>query len=198
MKRGMETFFDGARDTMEQVSTHAEQTRMLIRATYKKFHEEHGLPQITPKQFSTAAYSTELERLYQEAEVFRRSPVMTMTEQSFVVRKFFISLVSHTRSLFFKANQDANTWLKEVMNPLVRQIKEHKTTMEKRLDTLRRISESRDTLDARIKELDGKHRDTGQQLATLQQMRDAFDAPPPGVGNATSFTDKLPVNEAAV
>ena len=174
LKRGMEAFFDGARDTMEQVSGHAEQTRMLIRATYKKFHEEHDLPQITPKQFSTASYSTELERLYQEAEAFRRSPVTTMTEQSFVIKKFFISLVSHARSLFFKANQDANNWLKEVMNPLVRQIKEHKATMEKRLDTLRRISESRDTLDSRIKELETGLRDTRVHLDTLQQLRHAL------------------------
>ncbi|VAW80142.1 FIG00555615: hypothetical protein [hydrothermal vent metagenome] len=171
MKRGMETFFEGARDTMDQVTTNAEQTRMLIRATYKKFHEEHGLPQIMPKQFSTARFSSDLERLYQEAETFRRSPVMTMTEQSFVIKKFFISLVSHTRSLFFKANQDANAWLKEVMNPLVRQIKDHKATMEKRLETLRRISESRDTLDTRIKELDAALRDTKQQIDALQQIR---------------------------
>ena len=171
MKRGMETFFDGARDTMDQVTTHSEQTRMLIRATYKKFHEEHGLPQIMPKQFSTARFSSNLERLYQEAENFRRSPMMTMTEQSFVIKKFFISLVSHTRSLFFKANQDANAWLKEVMNPLVRQIKDHKATMEKRLETLRRISESRDTLDTRIKELDATLRETKQQIDALQQIR---------------------------
>ncbi len=174
MKRGMETFFDGARDAMEQVSGHAEQTRMLIRATYKKFHEEHGLPQITPKQFDTTDYSSELERLYQEAEAFRRSPVTTMTEQSFVIKKFFISLVSHARSLFFKANQDANAWLKEVMNPLVRQINEHKATMEKRLDTLRRISESRDTLDSRIKELEVGLRHTRGQLDELQQLRHAL------------------------
>ncbi len=171
LKRGMETFFEGARDTMDQVTTHSEQTRMLIRATYKKFHEEHGLPQIMPKQFSTARFSSDLERLYQEAENFRRSPVMTVTEQSFVIKKFFISLVSHTRSLFFKANQDANAWLKEVMNPLVRQIKEHKATMEKRLETLRRISESRDTLDARIKELGATLRETKQQIDALQQIR---------------------------
>jgi hypothetical protein len=197
MKRGMETFFDGTRDTMEQVSGHAEQTRMLIRATYKKFHEEHGLPQITPKQFSTAAYSSELERLYQEAEAFRRSPVTTMTEQSFVVKKFFISLVSHTRSLFFKANQDANTWLKEVMNPLVRQIKEHKATMEKRLETLRRISESRDTLDGRIKELENSLRDTKQQLDILQQLRHSLEASPPGENKPATFTE-TPAAEAAV
>ena len=181
MKRGMETFFDGARDTMEQVTGHAEQTRMLIRATYKKFHEEHGLPQITPKQFSTSTFSTELERLYQEAENFRRSPVTAMSEQSFVVKKFFISLVSHTRSLFFKANQDADTWLKEVMNPLVKQIKEHKSTMETRLETLRRISESRDTLESRIKELDVAMRETKQQLDTLQQIQHSINAPYSGL-----------------
>ncbi|MDT8386086.1 MAG: dynamin family protein [Thiogranum sp.] len=196
MKRGMETFFDGARDTMEQVTGHAEQTRMLIRATYKKFHEDHGLPQITPKQFSTAAFSKELERLFQEAETFRRSPVTAMSEQSFVVKKFFISLVSHTRSLFFKANQDADTWLKEVMNPLVRQIKEHKSTMEKRLETLRRISESRDTLESRIKELDAAMRETKQQLDALQQIHHAIHAP-----SATTFPttgDSIDRQEAAV
>jgi hypothetical protein len=181
MKRGMETFFDGARDTMEQVSGHAEQTRMLIRATYKKFHKEHGLPQIMPKQFSVAPFSTELERLYQEAEAFRRSPVTTATEQSFVVKKFFISLVSHARSLFFKANQDANHWLKEVMNPLVRQIKEHKATMEKRLETLRRISESRDTIDTRIKELDTSLREIKKQLDTLQQLQHSLHSAGPEI-----------------
>jgi chromosome segregation ATPase len=97
--------------------------------------------------------------------------MMTVTEQSFVIKKFFISLVSHARSLFFKANQDANAWLKEVMNPLVRQIKDHKATMEKRLETLRRISESRDTLDTRIKELDASLKQTKQQIDALQQIR---------------------------
>lgn len=198
MKRGMETFFDGARDTMEQVSGHAEQTRMLIRATYKKFHEEHGLPQITPKQFSIAPFSTELERLYQEADAFRRSPVTTMTEQSYVIKKFFISLVSHTRSLFFKANQDANNWLKEVMNPLVQQIKEHKLTMEKRLETLRRISESRDTLEARIKELDTSLRNIKAQIDTLQQLNHSLNTPA-GAQQALSATAENKVTaEAAV
>ena len=186
MKRGMETFFDGARDTMEQVSSHAEQTRMLIRATYKKFHAEHGLPQITPKQFSVAAFATELERLYQEADAFRRSPVTAMTEQSFVIKKFFISLVSHARSLFFKANQDANTWLKEVMNPLVKQIKEHKVTMEKRLETLRRISESRDTLESRIKDIDAALREIKRQLEALRAMQHTINAPLPAQAEPAS------------
>ncbi len=197
LKRGMETFFDGARDTMDQVTTHSEQTRMLIRATYKKFHEEHGLPQIMPKQFSTARFSSDLERLYQEADNFRRSPVTAATEQSFVIKKFFISLVSATRSLFYKANQDANAWLKEVMNPLVRQIKEHKATMEKRLETLRRISESRDTLDARIKELDGGLRATKRQIDALQQIRHTIYTSETDLSR-TPVSLRRPVEEAII
>ncbi len=180
MKKGMKTFFDGAREAMDQVSAQAEQTRMLIRATYKKFHEEHGLPALTPKVFSVGSYSAELDRLYEEAEVFRKSPVTTMTEQGYVVKKFFVSLVSHARNLFFKANQEADTWLKEVMNPLVKQIKDHKTAMEKRLETLRRISESRDTLEAKIKELEKLDAALAVQLETLNRMRETLHRPLPG------------------
>ena len=63
------------------------------------------------------------------------------------------------------------------MNPLVQQIKEHKTTMEKRLETLRRISESRDTLEARIKELETLLRDTKTQIDILQQLNHALNTP---------------------
>ncbi|MFN2339466.1 MAG: dynamin family protein [Gammaproteobacteria bacterium] len=183
MKRGMKTFFDGAREVMDQVSAQAEQTRMLIRATYRKFHEEHGLPALTPKGFSVGSYSAELDRLYEEAETFRKSPVTTMTEQTFVIKKFFVSLVSHARNLFFKANQEADAWLKEVMNPLVKQIKDHKVAMEKRLETLRRISESRDTLEARIKELEKQLQDVDVQLKTLGAMRETLHRPLPGTGD---------------
>ncbi len=196
MKRGMQTFFDGARDSMEQLRSHAEQTRMLVRATYRKFHEEHGLPPITPKRFSTAAFSSELERLYQEAEAFRRSPITTMTQQSFVIKKFFISLVSHTRSLFYKANQDADLWLKEVMAPLVRQIKEHKAHMEKRLETLRRISDSRDTLEIRITELDTGLHENIQQLTRLQQIQASINTPLPA--DLCDMTEAAIAEEATV
>ncbi len=94
-----------------------------------------------------------MDELYQEAEAFRNSPVTVMTEQNFVVKKFFISLVSHARNVFFKAHREAETWSKAVMSPLVNQIKAHKEQMDKRLENLRKINESRDTLESRMEEL---------------------------------------------
>lgn len=184
LKNAMQVFFDGARETMDQVSLQAEQTRTLIRATYRKFHEEHGLPAVTPKIFSVDQFNMELHRLLEEADAFRNSPVTAMTEQSHLIKKFFISLVSQARNVFFRANQDADNWLKEVMNPLVQQIKDHKRVMEKRLDTLRRISESRDTLEGKINELEGGRRVARQEIETINRLRDALQRPLPVIDDS--------------
>lgn len=195
LKKAMETFFEGARETMEQVSQHAEQTRTLIRATYRKFHEEHGLPAVTPKVFSVEQYHMDLHRLAAEGEAFRNNPVTAMTEQGFLIKKFFISMVSQARSLFFRANQEADMWLKDVMNPLVQQIKDHKRVMEKRLDTLRRISESRDTLEAKISELENARRDLRKELETIERLRTTLNAPlPTGIDDADDAP--VPVSRA--
>ncbi|HHM05538.1 MAG TPA: hypothetical protein ENJ19_07320 [Gammaproteobacteria bacterium] len=154
MKKGMKTFFDGARDAMQTVATQAEQTQNVAQAIYRKFHEEHGLSMAKFKPFSTKQFRMELERLYEEAEAFRNSPLTTMTEQHFVVKKFFISLVSHVRHLFMKANKEADGWLKAIMVPLVRQVSENKQLLDQHLETLCKINESRDSLDAKLRELE--------------------------------------------
>ena len=153
LKVGMKTFFNGVTSMFNQVDEYTEQLNRLVTTIYHKFQAEHNIKGIEPVLFDIKQYKTEMQNLYDEAEAFRNSPVTAMTEQSFVVKKFFISLVSHARNIFFKAHRDAETWSKAVMSPLVKQIKDHKEQMDKRLENLRKINESRDTLQSRIDEL---------------------------------------------
>ena len=179
LKKGMQTFFEGSHDIMNQVVEHAEQARRLVKAIYSKFHVEHGLPATEPKTFSLDRFKRRMDILGDESEAFRKSPVTTMTEQSYVIKKFFISLVSQARNVFFKANQSAEVWLREVMNPLVRQIKEHKSMMESRLKTLRKISESRDTLDAKTTALENEEKELQAQLKELNDIHEGLNQPSP-------------------
>jgi len=177
MKKGMTMFFDSIRQSLTDASEQADKTHKLVHTIYRMFHEKHGFADIKPKTYTTKRYQQLFDLLYEEAEMFRSSPVTTMTEQSFVVKKFFITLVSQARNIFFNSYHDAEKWAKTVMSPLITQVRDHKKEIEKRLETLRKISESRETLKGKMSELEATRDTLNQQKDTLQQMLDVFNRP---------------------
>ena len=186
MKKGMKTFFDGARDAMQHVTTQAEQTHNAVQAIYRKFHEELGLPVTNPKAHSLQKFRIELERLYEEAETFRNSPITTMTEQHFVVNKFFISLVSHVRHLFTKAHKETDAWFKGILIPLVKQVSENKHQLDQHLETLCKINESRDSLDTKIRELEKRCALLEREEETLRNIHQRLNIPIPAEAHAAA------------
>jgi hypothetical protein len=170
MKLAMKNLFEEIRRTMLNVVTQSEQTRKLIRSIYRKFQNEHGFAVVQPKMFSVVKYRVELELLHQEAEVFRNSPVTAMMEQNFVIRRFFSALVNRAREIFQNAEEEVDGWLTTTLDPLVLQIKDHKEMMEKRLNNLQKIGQSRNTLQYRILELQELYTELARQLTALRNM----------------------------
>jgi hypothetical protein len=179
LKRGMKTFFDGSQETMVQVNWQVDKANKIVESIYERFREEHGFTNVKPELFTTTKYSRELNQLYERAEQFRNSPVTTMTEQSFVVKKFFVNMVSHARNIFFRANEDAERWAKSAMSPLGRQIKERKQQLEKRLNTMQKVKASREQLGENIQLLEKECAELEQQLRTINSILDGVNAPLP-------------------
>ena len=177
LKSSMKEFFDMITESIGNAGKQVDQINMLIQTIYREFQKQHGLSDVKPRLFSLSKYKRDLDRLYHEAEAYRKSPVTTMTEQSFVVKKFFISMVSHARNTFFQAHQDASSWGKAAMAPLVTRIKDHKSQMEKRLESLRKINESRDTLKSRIGELEAAADKLNVQLEELNGLMETLMRP---------------------
>ena len=177
LKKGMQIFFDNMRDTMQVVARQADQTYAVVQTIYSKFQEEGGSLGASPKMFSVKKYTEEFDKLYEEAEKFRNSPVTTMTEQSFVVKKFFISLGSHARVIVSKANQDVDNWLKEIMQPLIKQVNESKQQLEQQLDTLNKINDSKDNLESKLKEIEVRYVGMEVQLKELNAIDKVLRAP---------------------
>jgi cell division septum initiation protein DivIVA len=194
MKGGMKTFFDGAQETMVQVNWQVDKANKIVESIYERFREEHGFTNVKPELFTTTKYSRELNQLYERAEQFRNSPVTTMTEQSFVVKKFFVNMVSHARNIFFRANEDAERWAKSAMSPLGRQIKERKQQLEKRLSTMQQVKASREQLGENIQRLEKECAELEQQLRTINSILTGVNAPLPGKAEAGQPIEQ-PVND---
>jgi hypothetical protein len=179
LREAMKTLFDGALDAMEKANKQTQQIRALVQAVYNKFHSEHGLAKIKPVNFSLLPYRSQLQKLYEEAERFRNSPMMIITEQHFVVQKFFVTLVGQARELFSECNAAARAWSKAIMAPILSQVREHKILMDQRLENLKRVHENFDNLSGRIAELESSHQNLENQQLVIRNMLRKINQPLP-------------------
>jgi hypothetical protein len=177
LRLGMRTLFDGALDAMEKANKQSLQIRALVMAIYNKFHTEHGLAQIKPASFSLLNNRSVLQKLYEEAEIYRNSPVMTITEQHFVIKRFFITLVSRVRETFNDCNVGARTWSKAILAPIMAQVREHKIMMDHRLENLKKVHENLDNLGNRIQELQAAKQNLETQQTTIRTMLRKLNQP---------------------
>lgn len=170
LQAAMKGLFDGAGAGIEKAEAQSQHVIELARALYAEFHAQHGLAEIKPAAFSLTIFRDQLRRVQEEAESFRRSPLMVMTEQHFVIKKFFITLGSRARLVYQQAGAAAQEWSKALLAPFLTQLREHKTMMDQRLDNLNRVYENLNELGGRIAELERGKQNLENQLTVIDNI----------------------------
>ncbi|MGZ5057694.1 MAG: dynamin family protein [Methylobacter sp.] len=156
MKQNIRKLFDELRDLLQDSVDITNETRRLVKAIHKKFKDEYGFKEIEPQLFSIKQYQIELEQIFDEGEAFRASARTTMSEQSIVINRLYSTLISKARNILRQAHADATTWSNGVLTPLMHQIKDHKKQIEGRLQMLRKINESKDSIIENIASLEAE------------------------------------------
>ena len=177
LRDSMQHFFENINGAIEQTNSQSHRANVLLQTIFRKFNDDHNLAQSQPKLFLTNKFRRDIERINREAEAFRKSPVTAMTEQSFVIKKFFISLVSSVRNSFYTTSMEAKSWHKSALSPLFSRLKEHKYQIDKRMESLRKISESRETLQQRIGDLESSAEKLNSQLADINTLIETINRP---------------------
>lgn len=180
LSRSMRSLFEDLRRTMQTVSSESERLRRLVREIYQTFHDVYGFEVATPKVFIPMKYSVEIELLLQEVEAFRRSPSMVLANPGQVIRRFDQEMVSRARVLFEQLRMAYDGWIREALQPLANEIAGHKTSMERRLESLQRIGRSKDGLQGRIDQMQQQHVTCAQDLTALRNIHNALHYDPLG------------------
>lgn len=142
-----------------------------------RLHTQYGLAKITPARLSLLPFVLEFKKLEEKANAFRESPVTMMTEQHFVIKKFFITLVSQARHQFNECNTAAKNWFQAAVNPVFAQIQQHKTMIDRSFEALKKIHENMDNLGERIDELEESRKELENQLKTTDTLLERIHRP---------------------
>jgi len=169
----MKKVLEDLRLAMEKAIVRADEAGKLIKAIYGRFEVEYGCTDIKPSPISLKDYQLELERIFQEGEEFRQSTSSTLMEQTSVVHKLYSTIIAEARDLFARAHQEINAWGASALSPLARRIKDRRRMIESRLGVLRKVTESSETLDAEITELEKRLALLNQQYGEIKEIRRA-------------------------
>jgi hypothetical protein len=191
MKRAMKSLFNNISSTMNEAAKQTELTNRLVKSIYNRFQNENEDTDIRPKLFSITSYKQEIDTLYEDAEEYRTSVYSTMTEQSFVIKKFFISLVSRARNIYYQLNKDADDWGKRALTPLVRQVKGHKKELRLRLDQLKKAGQSRDSIAGRVTSLKIEAKKLQKHIFDVNKMLTTINTPMPVIVHEKKMPDNV-------
>ncbi len=196
MKTAMKVLFDHISSTIIEAEKQIELTNRLLNSIYKRFQTENEETNIKPKLFSIASYKQEIKLLYEDAEEYRTSVYSTMTEQSFVIKKFFISLVSRARNIYFQLNKDSDDWGKRILTPLIHQVKSHKQELQIRMEQLKKAGQSRESITERISALTREAKLLQKHLIDANAMLAAINSPMPVILHKNKTAEKVSAIQA--
>jgi len=95
---------------------------------------------------------------------------MLTVGQSQLTARFFETLASKVVQVFELANSETEAWLKALIAPMETKVREHKSQLKRRLDSVSRIHAATETLDERIAELEASSGTVSDQLEHLARI----------------------------
>ncbi|MCL5059972.1 MAG: hypothetical protein M1449_05370 [Candidatus Thermoplasmatota archaeon] len=171
LREAMGRFFRRVDGNLRASAESIQEIRAMMTAMYQKFSDEHGLAAVNPPDHSLRKYRKEmarLERIFDERfnTVFK---MLTLGQHQLTAR-FFETLASKVVQVFELANSETEAWLKALIAPMETQVREHKTQLRRRLESVSRIHAATETLDERIAELETALGTVSDQLDQLARI----------------------------
>jgi len=193
LRDAMGEFLANVRKDLGKAQERTDEVHELMQAMYRRFMTEQGmmLPPLTPLRVKP--YIDEIERV---AERFERefSTLRVLTgEQSVLIQKFFETVATRVKDVYVRANRDVEAWLKSVMAPIEIQARDQQRSLRKRLESVKRVHEASNELDAKIDELqeqqDAVEALSAEHGALLAQVRAQIFALsiPPATDDANAY-----------
>ena len=153
----------------EEVTVEATTIKKHADELYQLFYSKHGFEKTQAINLNIDDFIQDIQSLEKITRDFCTDPINMLTEKHFLIRRFYLGLVTQIQALFEQAQVNCTIWLNVVIGELKTQINVHKKALDKRAETLMESDNNADNL---IKNLEA----TENEFAKLMQQSNQLDA----------------------
>jgi hypothetical protein len=148
--------------------------KQLLNSAYQRFHDVHGMERLDPPSLDLSRYRARLDELMVSTQEFCSDPLNIMLEKRFMVKKFYIALVTQARVVFQQVRMETETWLRLTLDPIVARIKEHKAQLEHRLENLNKVHTNLSSIQERSSAISHDMVGIKSQLDQIEEVAKEF------------------------
>jgi hypothetical protein len=174
LMRSMQALLDRFGAEARKMLDYGTDAKAFVDGVYATFHEKHGFPRLSPPGLNLERHILRMNGLQEVTEKFCRDPVNVMTEKHFLVRRFYGGLVTEAKGVFVDVRKDFESWLRGALVPLSMQLRDHQALLERRVESIRKISGDINSLSDRARVLQTQRDDLRQQVDELARIKDAL------------------------
>ena len=165
-------FFAELRTLLRESNTRALEIEQMVIGVQRRFAEEMGWSLSPPMTYSLDTYIAELERAEQAyRSQFGALAVLTRDKWT-IMERFFETVVSKAREIFAAAERDSEAWVKSLLPPIELQVREQRSQLRKRAESISKIRDAQGSLDEHLGELELALEDTQMRLTALKLLTD--------------------------
>ncbi len=165
-------YFDALREMLREANARALEVEQMVIGVQRRFAEELGWSLSPPMAFSLEVYIAELERAEQAyRSQFGALAVLTRDRWT-LMERFFETVVAKSREVFSAAERDTEAWVKSLLPPIELQVREQRSQLKKRAESIAKIRDAQGSLDERIGELELALEETQARLVALRRHAD--------------------------
>ncbi len=165
----VKSYFAGLREMLRSANAKTLEIEQMVIGVQRRFAEELGWSVSPPMSFSLDTYIAELERAEEAYRAQFGTFAVLTTDKWALMQRFFETVVSKSREIFSAAERDTEAWVKSLLPPLEMQVREQRSQLRKRAESVAKIRDAQGSLDDRIAELEEALEDTQATLAALQR-----------------------------
>ena len=170
LRDGMSSLIAAARADFGVLARHVDEVQTLMTAMYGTFNREHGFTLGQPLPYSTRRFVAQLDRIESLHDRHFGPMSLVTTEKWALTRRFFESVAVKLRDVYEEAGRDLEGWLRAVIAPIESQVREHQAQLKRRLDSVHRVMEASEQLEARIAEIEEQRLRVEQQIESVTTL----------------------------
>ena len=163
-------YFDALRGALRQTNERIVEMERMVVGVQNNFAQELGWSLMAPMPFSIDSYLTELDRMQEVAAVQFGSFVVLTRGRWALIERFLETVVAKSRDLFVAAERDVEAWVGSLLPPLEAQVRESRSQLVRRAESVQKIRDAQESLDARIGELEAALEEVHGKVEGLKQQ----------------------------